>query len=100
MGAVAVVVLYGVVATTFGLLAIAGTTGFLVGAALRGRPRSSESGAVIAVGAMVIGIFGGWAVSVAGGGVVGPIDYVGQTLGPLALLVPMVGGLGAWLASR
>jgi hypothetical protein len=100
IGAVAVVVLYGVVATTFGLLGIAGTTGFLIGVALRGMARSGGAAATIAVGAMAVGVVGGWVVSVAMGGVLGPIDYVGQTLGPLALLVPIAAALAAWLGSR
>jgi hypothetical protein len=115
LGALAVVVVYGILATTLGLLAIAGATGFLVGLPWRARaepantgspltggsPRSPVAVAVaISVAAMVLGMIGGWAVSLTQGGIAGPLEYIGQTLGLLVLAVPLVAGAAAWLGSR
>jgi hypothetical protein len=94
-----VIVVYGVVATTVGLLAIAGVTGFLVGLGARGTAASGVAPAVAAA-SMVLGILGGWLVSIIQGGVVGPLDYVAQTLGVLALAVPVVAVVGAALGRR
>jgi hypothetical protein len=100
LGAVALIVLYGVLATTIGLLAIAGGTGFVVGLALRGGDGAAGRAALITVAALLLGIVGSWAVSLAEGGVASPVDYIGQTLGPLAVIVPIVGAAAAWLGSR
>ena len=100
LGAVVVIVVYGILATTIGLLAIAGGTGFLAGLALRGTHGAPGRAVLIAVGAMLVGILGSWVVSLAEGGVTGPIDYIGQTLGPLVLIVPSVAAAAAWLGSR
>ena len=108
LGALAVTVVYGVLATTIGLLAIAGVTGFMAGLALRSRPASASTqgspsagrAVTIAVLAMTLGILGGWFISLAQGGIAGPIDYVAQTLGLMALIVPLVAAAGAWLGSR
>ena len=108
LGALAVIVVYGVLATTIGLLAIAGVTGFLAGLALRNRraPGSAEGSSstgravTISVVAMALGILGGWFFSLTQGGIAGPVDYVVQTLGLMALIVPLVAAAGAWLGSR
>jgi hypothetical protein len=99
LGAAVVILVYGVVATTVGLLAIAGVTGFLVGLGARGASTQGFAPA-LAAAAMVLGILGGWLVSIAQGGVVGPLDYVAQTLGVLALVVPVVAVVGALLGRR
>jgi hypothetical protein len=100
LGALAVVLVYGLIAVTTGLLAIAGATGYLGGLALRGAQGAAGRAVAIGAIAMLIGILGGWAVSLAEGGIAGPVDYIGQTLGPLAIVVPAVAAVAAWLGSR
>jgi hypothetical protein len=99
-GALAVVIVYGVLAVTTGLLAIAGATGYVLGIVLRGSPSAGSWSLLVAAASMAVGIAGGWLVSLAQGGVAGPLDYVAQTLGVLALVVPLVAAAGAWLGSR
>jgi len=100
IGALALTVVYGVLATTIGLLAIAVATGWVAGLALRGSEGAALRAVTLAIAAVLVGIIGGWAVSLLEGGVAGPFDYVGQTLGPLAVVMPILAAGAAWLGSR
>jgi hypothetical protein len=100
LAVVAMVLVYGVLATTVGLIVLGGISGFLVGIQLRVRPSSTTTAVVLAVGAMVLGIVGGWLVSLTQGGVSGPLEYVVETLGLLVIVVPLVAAASAALATR
>jgi hypothetical protein len=100
VGALVFVIVYGVLALTTGLLAIAGATGYLAGIAFRGSPAQRPWGLVIAAASMALGLLGGWLMSLVQGGVAGPSDYIAETLGGLAIVILLVAAAGAWLGSR
>jgi hypothetical protein len=107
MGAAAIVFLGGVLAYTEILLVVAGFTGGGVGVALRwgagdqlaGRRRVGIA-LVLALVAVALGQLGLWQYGRAEGGVLGPLDYLGQVYGPLVLVEFAAAGLLAWLAAR
>ena len=106
-GAVAIVVLGGVLTLTEVLLIVAGFTGLGVGLALRwgaaehlaGRRRVVVALA-LALGAVALGQLGLWQYGRSEGGVLGPLDYLGQVYGPLVLVEFAAAGVIAWLAAR
>jgi hypothetical protein len=106
-GAVAIVVLGGVVTLTEVLLVVAGFTGGGVGIALRwgaGQHLAGRRRVVIALGlalgAVALGQLGLWQYGRTEGGVLGPLDYLGQVYGPLVLVEFAAAGILAWLAAR
>ena len=106
-GAAAIVFLGGVLAFTEVLLIVAGFTGGAVGIALRwgagdhlaGRRRVGIA-LVLALGAVALGQLGLWQYGRTEGGVLGPLDYLGQVYGPLVLVEFAAAGVLAWLAAR
>ena len=106
-GAAAIVFLGGVLAFTEVLLVVAGFTGGGVGIALRwgagnhlaGRRRVAIA-LVLALGAVALGQLGLWQYGRTEGGVLGPLDYLGQVYGPLVLVEFAAAGVLAWLAAR
>jgi hypothetical protein len=106
-GAAAIVFLGGVLALTEILLVVAGFTGGGVGIALRwgageklvGRRRVAVALAM-ALGAVALGQLGLWQYGRSEGGVLGPLDYLGQVYGPLVLVEFAAAGVLAWLAAR
>jgi hypothetical protein len=106
-GAVAIVVVGGVLALTEVLLVVAGFTGGGVGIALRwgagghltGRRRVALAVA-LALGAVALGQLGLWRYGLSEGGVLEPLDYLGQVYGPLVLVEFAAAGVVAWLAAR
>ena len=106
-GAAAIVVLGGVLTLTEVLLVVAGFTGLGVGLALRwgaaehlvGRRRMVIALA-LALGAVALGQLGLWQYGRSEGGVLGPLDYLGQVYGPLVLVEFAAAGVVAWLAAR
>lgn len=106
-GAVAIVVLGGVLTLTEVLLVVAGFTGGGVGIALRwgagahlaGRRRVGIALA-LALGAVALGQLGLWQYGRTEGGVLGPLDYLGQVYGPLVLVEFAAAGMLVWLAAR
>ena len=106
-GAVAIVVFGGVLAVTETLLVIAGFTGGGVGIALRWgaaerlpRRRRVAIAFGLALGAVALGQLGLWQYGRSEGGVLGPLDYLGQVYGPLVLVEFATAGVVAWLAAR
>jgi hypothetical protein len=107
VGAVAIVVLGGVWTLTEFLLFVAGFTGLGVGLALRWGAAEHLAGRrrvvialVLALGAVALGQLGLWQYGRIEGGVLGPIDYLGQVYGPLVLVEFAAAGVLAWLAAR
>ena len=106
-GAAAIVVVGGVLALTEVLLVVAGFTGGGVGIALRwgagehltGRRRVVLALA-LALGAIALGQLGLWRYGLSEGGVLEPLDYLGQVYGPLVLIEFAAAGVVAWLAAR
>jgi len=116
LGALAIAVLNAVLAVTTGLVAVAGVTAYLVGLALRpgaetdtagGRTPGVSTGAgrvslaiVLALLAIGAGAVGAWLVAIPQGNLLGPVDYLGQTLGIVLPVQAVVAMVGAWLGSR
>jgi hypothetical protein len=106
-GAGAITVLGGVVGVTAGLLLVAAVTGWAVGTTLTAGggaaiSRSARPWMAIAValGAVALGSLGLWLYARTEGGVLPPVDYLAETLGPL---VPLEAGLAAataWWSAR
>jgi hypothetical protein len=106
-GAVAIVVFGGVLAVTEILLFIAGFTGGGVGIGLRWgaanrlpRRRRVAIALSLALGAVALGQLGLWQYGRSEGGVLGPLDYLGQVYGPLVLIEFATAGVVASLAAR
>ena len=107
VGAVVIVILGGVLTLTQGLLVVAGSTGGGVGLALRwgaadrlSRRRRVILALVLAMGAVALGQVGLWKYALTEGGVLGPIDYLGEVFGPLVPLEFATAAVVAWLAAR
>ena len=107
VGAVVIVILGGVLTLTQGLLVVAGSTGGGVGLALRwgaadrlSRRRRVILALVLAMGAVALGQIGLWKYALTEGGVLGPIDYLGEVFGPLVPLEFATAAVVAWLAAR
>ena len=107
LGALSIVVLGGALAVSAGLLVVAAAIGYVVGlvtvagaAATLSRPtRSWVAGALAGLGA-VLGQVGLWFFARAEGGVLAPIDYLGQTFGPLVPLEVLLAVAVAWWRAR
>jgi predicted lipid-binding transport protein (Tim44 family) len=108
IGAVAIVTVGGVLASTFGLLLIGGITGTVVGllvarAAVPDNtatpiPRRTVIRVAVAVAlvGVALGDLGLWLFALTEGGVLGPIDYLWTTFGPFVPGVALVAVLTAW----
>ena len=92
-----------------GLLAVAAFTGWMTavalvdlgdGAALPPGSRRMVLAAGLAGGAILAAILLDWAWAAMQGGVLGPLDYIGERYGPAALLDVGVAGLLAGLHGR
>ena len=106
-GAVAIVIVGGVLTFTDFLIVIAGFTGGGVGIALRwgaaehlARRRRVAVALALALGAVALGQLGLWQYGLSEGGVLGPLDYLGQVYGPLVLVEFAAAGVVAWLAAQ
>lgn len=107
IGAGAIVLLGGVLSQTTGLLAVAGIGGIAVGRAVRGeatddpgRSMRTAVALILALDMVALGNLGTWAFALSEGGVLGPIEYLLETFGPLVPAEIAVGSIAAWLASR
>ena len=99
------VLLGGVLSVSAGLLLVAGGTGWLIGRALGGAGSGARArGAAVAVGlalaSVLLGQVGLWLFATSEGGALGPVEYLGQTWGPLAVAQYVVAAIAAWLAAR
>lgn len=106
-GAAAITILGGVLAISAGLLAVAAATGWAVALGLRigaGGRLSAARRVRLAVGlallAVVLGQVGLWVYARTEGGVLGPLDYLGETFGPLVPLELAGASITAWLTAR
>jgi len=107
IGAALIVVFGGVVAVSAGLLVVASAVGYAVGLAtvigaadsLSPRGRSWMAGALAGLG-VLLGQFGLWLFARAEGGVLAPIDYLGQTFGVLVPVEVVLAAVVAWWRAR
>jgi hypothetical protein len=106
-GAVAIVVLGGVLSVTSGLIVLAGATGWGIAAGLRFgagpqlRVRGRIAAAVaLSIGAVLLGQLGLWQYARLEGGVLSPIDYLGEVFGLLVPIQFAVAAVTAWLTAR
>jgi hypothetical protein len=106
-GAVAITILGGVLAVSAGLIVVAGVTGWAVALGLRvgaGASLSAGGRVRLAIGlalvAVVVGQVGLWLYARTEGGVLGPLDYLGETFGLLVPLQAVAASIVAWIAAR
>ena len=106
-GAIATVVLGGVLGLSAGLLVVAAATGWGVGVATRtGGGAAVEPGrrrvmaVALAITGVVLGQLGLWLYARTEGGVLPLPDYLGQTFGPLVPLQATIAAASAWLSAR
>jgi hypothetical protein len=96
-GAAAIVALGGPLAVSLGLVVVAFVIGRLVGLALRTRPAPAVTLTLLGI---LLGQVGIWLFARSEGGVLGPLDYLGQAFGWLVVAQLVVGAVVAWLTSR
>lgn len=101
MGAALLAVL-GLLDLSLGLIAVAAGVGWAAGHAARpvAGVRPAGVALVAAVASVVLGLALRWAWSLVEGGVLGPVDYLAQRYGLLALLLPVVAGVVAAVRGR
>lgn len=110
---VVIALLNGLLAVAAGLLAVTGVAAWLVGQALRagdgtaagGGPLATpagRTGAAVALAIVVViaGALGSWLLSLPQGGVLGPLDYLGQAFGLLLPAMAAIAAASAWLGTR
>lgn len=107
VGALAIVLLGGVLTFTSGLVVVAAATAWGVGAGLRFGAGEHLAGGrrvviaiVIAVAAVVLGQLGLWQYARAEGGVLPLLDYLAEVFGLLVPLQVAVAVIVAWVAAR
>lgn len=107
LGAVATIVLGGVLAVSAGLLVVALATGWAVAVGLRtgGGPhlvpaRRIRLAFVLGTAAVSLGQIGLWLYARSEGGVLGPIDYLAETFGLLVPLQLVIAWIAGWASAR
>jgi hypothetical protein len=94
----------GILSLSAGLVVIATVLGVVVGWLVRGTVGDRAAAGLVAVGVALGGVAIGqvllWCAALLEGGVLGPLDYLGQTFGILVPAQFVMCGLGAWLAAR
>ena len=107
LGAAAITVLGGVLAVSAGLVVAAAATGWVVATAIRitsgdriVRPRRVRVAIGLAIAAVALGQAGLWIYARSEGGVLGPLDYLGETFGPLVPLQFIAAWIVAWATAR
>jgi hypothetical protein len=108
LGALAIVGVGGILASTFGLLFIAGAMGAVIGlvvaraavpdSALSPAPRRTVKrvALALALGGVAVGDLGLWLFAIREGGSLGPFAYLWETFGPLVPGVALVAAVTAW----
>ena len=107
IGAVAIVILGGVLTVTAGLVIVAAATGWGVGAGLRFGagphlpPRRRVAVAVVlAIVSVALAQAGLWQYGRTEGGVLAPLDYLAEVYGPLVPLQLVTAAVAAWIGAR
>jgi hypothetical protein len=107
IGAVAIVVLGGVLTVTAGLVIVAAAIGWGVGAGLRfgAGPdlpprRRVVIAVVLAIVSVALGQVGLWQYGRTEGGVLAPLDYLAEVYGPLVPVQLVVAAVAAWVGAR
>ena len=107
VGAVAIVILGGILTVTAGLIIVAAAIGWGVGAGLRFGAghhlpprRRVVVAAVLAVVSIGLGQAGLWEYGRREGGVLAPLDYLAEVYGPLVPLQLLAAAGAAWLGAR
>jgi hypothetical protein len=107
LGAVAIVILGGVLTVTAGLVIVAAAIGWGVGAGLRfGAGPSMPSrrraliAVVLAIVSVALGQAGLWQYGRTEGGVLAPLDYLAEVYGPLVPLQIVAAAVAAWVGAR
>jgi hypothetical protein len=96
-GAAVIVALGGPLAVSIGLVVVALVIGRLVGLALRTREVSAVTITLLGI---LLGQVGLWLYARSEGGVLGLLDYLGQTFGWLVAAQLLVGAAVAWWTAR
>ncbi|HSL33999.1 MAG TPA: hypothetical protein VK871_10150 [Candidatus Limnocylindrales bacterium] len=96
-GALVITFLGGPLSVTAGLLVAAALIGWLVGSVVR---PALVPALVLSVGSVALGLVGVWLFARLEGGVLGPLDYLGEVQGPLAPLQLVVAGVVAFATIR
>ena len=107
VGAALIVVFGGALAVSAGLLVVASAVGYAVGLAtvigaadtLPPGRRSLGAGGLAGLG-VLLGQVGLWLFARAEGGVLGPLDYLGQTFGVLVPVEVLLAAVVAWWRAR
>ena len=107
VGAVAIVILGGVLTVTAGLIIVAAAVGWGIGAGLRFGagphlpPRRRLAIAIIlAIVSIGLGQAGLWQHAQNEGGVLAPLDYLAEVYGPLVPLQLVAAAVAAWVGAR
>jgi hypothetical protein len=107
LGAVAIVILGGVLTVTAGLVIVAAAIGWGVGAGLRfgAGPqlpprRRVVIAVVLAIVSVALGQAGLWQYGRTEGGVLAPLDYLAEVYGPLVPLQLVAAAIAAWVGAR
>ncbi|HET7725740.1 MAG TPA: hypothetical protein VFK54_00300 [Candidatus Limnocylindrales bacterium] len=101
MGAMLLAVL-GLLDVSLGLLAVTAGIGWAAGYAARsvGGVRPAGVAVAAAVASVVLGLALRWAWSLVEGGALGPVAYLAERYGLLAVLLPVVAGVVAAVRAR
>ena len=106
-GALVITLLGGVLAISAGLIGAAAATGWAVGMGLRAGARETLSrtarirlAMALAIASIVVGQLGLWLYARAEGGVLGPLDYLGETFGLLVPIELLAASILAWISAR
>jgi hypothetical protein len=103
-GAALIAILAGVFAVDVGLVVVAVVVGRFVGLAVRGgglaTRRRVSLAVTLALASVALGQVATWVYARSEGGVLGLLDYLGQTFGPLVPLELLLAAALAWWSAR
>lgn len=106
VGAAVLFVFAGPLSFSAGLVVVAVFVGRIVGLAARSGGAGIDSATrtsvavLVSLASLTVALVATWAFAVIGGGSLGPIDFLLQTLGPLVPLQYIVATLAAWWSAR